>query len=136
MPGNTHVFVIALFSFCVLMAAPVRGNCFDCCAYGTCPSGWTCCGCPSECYCCADNALCRSSGSGYSCSYRLNNFPWINRQESSSKAIATGALSDEEVDLVRTAGWTKEGGKNESVSGKVDGSLRGALRDDEIKIAK
>ena len=40
--------------------------CFECCAYGKCPDGWTCCGCPNVCICCDDNYEC-TSGDPYSC---------------------------------------------------------------------
>ena len=40
--------------------------CFECCAYGKCPGGWTCCGCPNVCICCDDNYQCES-GDPYSC---------------------------------------------------------------------
>ena len=135
--SNRVVLIAAtLVALALVLTAPVRGNCFDCCAYGTCPSGWTCCGCPSECYCCSGSALCRSSGSGYSCSFGLHNFPWLTEQdEQKAKAVATGELSADELERVRLAGW-KEAGKNETEAiaaegSKVDGRLRGALRDEE-----
>ena len=133
MPNRVLLFAATLALISFLLAAPVRGNCFDCCAYGTCPSGWTCCGCPSECYCCSDNSLCRSSGSGYSCSFRLQKFPWITSEDKEkSNAVSTGVLTAEEVERVRVAGW-KAGTNETETAGKVDGRLRGALREEQME---
>ena len=36
-------------------------TCYNCCAYGDCLDGWSCCGCGTECTCCTGSTRCESS---------------------------------------------------------------------------
>lgn len=131
MAGNTSGVrgaALALVLVVLVFAVPSRASCFDCCAYGTCASGWTCCGCPSSCYCCVDNRVCRGSGVSISC--ELNWMDGIKRQTS---AITTGPLSAHQIEIVRRAGWPPMLEGNKTVGGNAtddnddDSHLRGTL---------
>ena len=95
----------------------VSGSCYDCCIYSTCPSGWTCCGCDNECYCCDNYEFCQGSIPNIKCSpIRSGSVvpSWI------TNLVASDSLKSNSKNIVLENNSTLRGSK--SVSGSGSGS--------------
>ena len=102
------IFVI-LASFVTL---GVSGSCYDCCIYSTCPSGWTCCGCDNECYCCDNYEFCQGSIPNIKCSPIRSGPSWL------TNLVSTNARHSRE--YVEEKNSTLRGGSSISRSDDSD----------------
>lgn len=83
LPKAAIASVVLLVRICQTRA----GNCYDCCQYGNCAAGYTCCGCDAECFCCTDFETCNGNPPSVKC------IPWARSFHSVMQASSVNHVS-------------------------------------------